>query len=452
MARFAKTILTAAVHQSPEGPVVATPARIRHWAKQQAAMRAAGLKTPVCWGHHLSSVPYYPDDQRFDQQQFLGARFNAGYFETLTPRDGATALEAEFNVPGAELDADGNLVSWVRDPKDGREYKAAIAEVSAAITPLFIDGKGRAWRDIISHIALVPYPVVGHQDGFRSLATKTPDGTVFLSLGVASGFRFLGTSNMAATDTIAPSAVEDDIEVEGEQLADLDGDGDVDQRDADIQKLIELIGKVCNVHVPAAENPQQFIEHLTVVLQHMDSAANGAAGEMPPLQGGTENAPVVAENTPAMMSLLRESPEAKRLHEEAKRLAETNRKLLAEKQARYRAALTTKLAKARKVVPAAVIDKVNLRPTTVCLSLSRTTADAIEPKQFTVNQVLDLLIEAGNSQPGGKLTQTLSTAKAIANPLKVAKRAGKVSDQESTAAAEKLMGAKYRPFGHKTDE
>src|SRR5205823_829285 len=103
------TILRVGRYQSPEGEVVVTPDRIRHWANEHAEMRRAGILTPVPWGHHLQSVPQYPGET-----QYLAAKMNAGYFPELRVSPDGNELIAVVECPGVECDRDGNLTHWVK--------------------------------------------------------------------------------------------------------------------------------------------------------------------------------------------------------------------------------------------------------------------------------------------------------------------------------------------------
>lgn len=162
MARFTKNILPPGDYHAPQGVLQATPERLRSWAAKFRCMKAAGIRVPICWGHQPGAVP--GSGKGKSARQYEMSRFNAGYIEDL--RFGANGLEAVMDVPGAEVDEDGNLLTWAVMP-DGRKVRCAIKEVSASIRD-FRDGKGRDWGDAIMHVALVPLPVVGGQSGFKA--------------------------------------------------------------------------------------------------------------------------------------------------------------------------------------------------------------------------------------------------------------------------------------------
>jgi len=161
MARVTKTILPPGVHHAPQGVLRATPERIRSWADKFRRMKAAGIRVPVCWGHQPGAIPGEGEDKA--RRQFALSRFNAGYLEDLQVGAGG-GLDGVLDIPGAETDEEGNLLTWAQMP-DGRKVRCAIKEVSAAIRD-WKDGKGREWPDVIMHVALVPLPVVAGQEGF----------------------------------------------------------------------------------------------------------------------------------------------------------------------------------------------------------------------------------------------------------------------------------------------
>lgn len=174
---FAKVALRPGLHHAPQGPLHATPARMREWVRKFRAMKADGIKVPCSWGHQPGAVPGGADDKA--SQQFFLSHFNAGYIDDLAFDAKTGNLTARLDVPGCEASPEGHLTHWARLP-DGREVKAAIGEVSLGIRD-WRDGKDRLWADSIIHLALTPLPVWSGQDGFRSLST---DGTRYVPLTV----------------------------------------------------------------------------------------------------------------------------------------------------------------------------------------------------------------------------------------------------------------------------
>lgn len=205
MATSRKLLVRKGIYQPPQGELVVTPARLRHWKDSFQRMRAAGLRIPIAWGHQPEAVPGDTDDRA--RKQYYLSRYNAGYLDSLDT-DG-NDLNGVLSVPGCEVDPDtGNLLSWVKLP-DGREVKTAVGEVSIAIKD-FTDGQGREWPDSIIHVALTPLPVVDSQTGFepaKTLGLEACDTPIYLSL----------THLLSAEADMPDEFEKDKPEVEGEE-------------------------------------------------------------------------------------------------------------------------------------------------------------------------------------------------------------------------------------------
>lgn len=420
MARVVKTVLEVGTHQSPEGPVVVTPERIKRWADKHAEMTRGGLKFPVPWGHQRNAVPAYDGESAF-----LASKLNAGYFSDLRPSADGKRIESVIDAPGVELE-NGNLVTWAELP-DGRKVKTAIGEVSAAITKSFRDGKGKVWDDVITHVALTPLPVWANQPGFQPLSLS-PE-TVCLSLG-ATGW------TLATGDKAVPKP-DDDMDDD----VDLDGAGDTPPGDAPPTDM-----PPAGPPAPAAGAGDQSFFQAKVLLQehgislpesttaadgwqHLVVALTALKGKLTPKDGDEDpnapasnpddpNAPIIAENSPGMLSLIRDNPAAAALHA-------SNQKLREKEQARAQKRIDRKLEKARAILPGESAAKLDAMGT-VNLSLTRD-GDLLEPKEFTRSEVLDFILAA---RPAVALTRTLSTAAAHPNPVQAAKQTAKAKDDE----------------------
>ena len=183
MARVRKFLLRTGVHQTGNGPLVATRKRAKRWAEQARKMLAAGIKIPVAWGHQPDAEPYDPADPKAAKaaRQYHLSKFNAGYLEDLTFDEATGDLHFVADVPGARV-RDKQLLTDAELP-GGLKVQAAVGEVSAAIRD-WKDGRGRLWKDSIIHVALTPLPVVDKQPGFEQLAELStlagPAGATYL--------------------------------------------------------------------------------------------------------------------------------------------------------------------------------------------------------------------------------------------------------------------------------
>lgn len=240
MATFKKVILSPGVYHAPQGKLHATPDRVRGWARTFKRMQKNGIRVPICWGHQPGAIP--GDGQDKSNRQYELSRFNAGYIRDMQVASSGD-LEGVLDIPGADVDEDGNLVTWAQMP-DGRKVRCAIKEVSAAIRD-WKDGQGRQWPDAIMHVALVPLPVVAGQEGFEaSLGTddsKGAAGEIHLSLS-ALGDDLEGKSM---------PMIEDDVETP---------DGGMDSM-AECLSILRKIG----LPLPADTDEGNFCERVRLV-------------------------------------------------------------------------------------------------------------------------------------------------------------------------------------------
>jgi len=185
-----KEIIAPDTYHTPDGPVRATPRRIRHWLRQGQRMLAKGLPIPVPWEHQ--------DDAKPDGAMHLAenATRNAGFVE------------------GFFLDRDGRL--WgkldIPDADKARHIQKNVRFVSPELDDAWTDGDGREWKDIITHVALTPRPVHYKQTPFgtKPRLSHPRRGSVWLSLDQGSHYRAgrvagrlsrPGRTNMATSTT-----------------------------------------------------------------------------------------------------------------------------------------------------------------------------------------------------------------------------------------------------------
>lgn len=166
--KFKKEVLKTGEYFAPEGKVVVTTDRMQHWKDKHKEMLAAGLRLPIPWGHLSKAKPL-----TYEEKEFLESKFNAGFiddYEIVKGPDGIETFNAIIDIPLQE-DADkvGNIVK----------------EVSPQIESAFVDGKGRVWNDVITHLALVTLPVAPGQSNFQPIHDDpVPTGGIRLSLSM----------------------------------------------------------------------------------------------------------------------------------------------------------------------------------------------------------------------------------------------------------------------------
>ncbi len=231
---YKATLVPIGVHHAPEGKVVVTPKRVKHWVESFNKLKQGGIHFPTPWGHQLAAIP--ADNHEARKQAY--AQWNAGYIEKLEQDPETGGLVAYQTIPpGYELDKNGDLIN--------KTTSTRIRELSAGIGN-WRDGRGQWHKDIILHSALVPFPVVGGQKGF-SPATLATDSTQLLTLSTDNAqvlFTFatkIGGFSMATEDDDkkkkGPPVPLKPQDADDSDVGDGDGDEGVD--DAEIDPELE---------------------------------------------------------------------------------------------------------------------------------------------------------------------------------------------------------------------
>jgi hypothetical protein len=141
--RFRKEVLSTGRWMVPydeEGEIIHRPWQVTRKTLQQIASsfekaKAAGVRVPVVWGHS--------DD----------AKDNAGVVENVF-------------VEGETLLADVRITERQAKSKVGE----SVNEVSAEITPGWVDGRGNRYEQMMTHLGLVNLPVISGQTPFHRLS------------------------------------------------------------------------------------------------------------------------------------------------------------------------------------------------------------------------------------------------------------------------------------------
>lgn len=161
MARFRKELIRPAKYLANGKLFEATPDRIDHWYNQVRAMKARGIHVPLSIGHIPDAVPRTQAEHAALEES--KARAIVGYLDDVEKTDDGRVFVLG-DAPAYEVDLDsGCLVN--------RATGHAVKEVSGGFWQNWVDGSGNAWQDVLTHVALVPLPVVPGQSGFTPLAT-----------------------------------------------------------------------------------------------------------------------------------------------------------------------------------------------------------------------------------------------------------------------------------------
>jgi hypothetical protein len=129
-------------HPARARPIHVSQQRLEHWARMFGRMSGNGVKVHIPADHSNAAAD------------------NRGY--VLAMKRVGDRLMALCQFIGADA---------IRD--------ASRNQVSIGVAPLFVDGKGRTYRDAIVHVALTPVPVVPGQDPFIPA-----DGLLLLSTAI----------------------------------------------------------------------------------------------------------------------------------------------------------------------------------------------------------------------------------------------------------------------------
>jgi hypothetical protein len=126
--------------------IVFTPADVKHLHDQGNAMLAAGLTVPAPLEHDRSLAPKKMADWNADL-----LRNNAGWVQEYKIKDGR--LKAMVDVT---------------DPKAAAKVKEGSVKWTSPWINSFLDGDGKQWNGVISHLALTSRPRAVRQQPFPS--------------------------------------------------------------------------------------------------------------------------------------------------------------------------------------------------------------------------------------------------------------------------------------------
>lgn len=381
MAVFEKVLLRNGIYAAPQGQFEATPERLRHFVSQFQEMRRRGIRVPVAWGHQPKAIP--GDDEERAQKQYYLSHFNAGYLDDLDYDEQTGRLKGKPNVPGADCDENGNIVTECTLP-DGRKVKSACGEVSIAVKD-WKDGKGKLWKDSIIHVAITPLPVVAGQDGFRALSTDNDE---------FDGWT-LSLAQLSPTESRQLSADTEETDM-ADPKADVTPSDDDSNSDFDaVMKGLAGLGVV----LPPDTTPENLLHHLRIGLHVLDNVPKDDDGDRGAgaddddgTGGGEDGGQVVEEQRPVMMSLASETDPIRQ-------------KFLSQRQETHKADLLRRIDR---------LSKAGLMPANVADGLRR----KVDGYELSLTAELDLVPRS--------VDRTLATWEQAAAHLKGARKAGKV--------------------------
>jgi hypothetical protein len=168
--RFTKSMLRVGTYHSPDGEVVVTPERLRHWEKQVKKIQSVGYAIPTHFDHSNDMDLLTPIHER-----------------ELTKRHSRSAMNTVGKLQDFKVAADGRsaeIVIHTMTPEATSLAEKNAVYISPVIHPNWKDGAGNSYADALTSFDLVDYPVDFSQSSFSP---------VKMGLGVVPVIR-MGTS------------------------------------------------------------------------------------------------------------------------------------------------------------------------------------------------------------------------------------------------------------------
>ena len=131
--------------------------RMKHWSDQAALMNQAGIRIPAPDKHHPQALPEGNKGNKWSSSD-PGSKSNFGFWDSFEVKDhlkNGKNLKALYGTVDVPVDQDAQRVG------------TSVKETSICALPEFIDGEGRVWKDVLTHVALVTNPIEPGQDNFQ---------------------------------------------------------------------------------------------------------------------------------------------------------------------------------------------------------------------------------------------------------------------------------------------
>jgi hypothetical protein len=418
--RFKTRLVPTGIHHPRNGEFRVDKARNTRWVKQFKAMKAAGIKVPLAWGHQPKAEPADEATSKADKEYWL-SKFNAGYIEDvyLDP-DGTLGVIADS--PGVEVNDKGEAVTTARFD-DGRTVKCAIAEVSGAFRD-WKDGTGKDWPDSLIHVAMTPLPVIGGQEGFTPLPeSPLAKGEVRLSLATYLAADPADVAAETGTDDAGGAAGADDNPFPPKKEGEGEGGGADGKKDRLLDKMKQLSDALATegIMVEPGDDAETYLDHMLTAINthqatkdiHGGGGEGGGEAEVAAGEGGGAATPPQTESPPMMMST----------NLSLANITDPTQKVMFKRletvERQKRTARINALSKRRHpstnlpIIAPAVIDRLRKSAETVQLSLSQETG---EPVETELDRQLSLLeetlpsIAAGAWKDGARVVESPLTA------------------------------------------
>lgn len=258
MPKFEKEILTPGLYAVSDAKgnrhaKVITKQMIGHWVKQHNEMRKSGLNIPAPSYHDKSAIP---------ENKPGSSKDNFGFWEELK-QDDSGKLVGVLDVP---LESDAERIG------------KTVRETSIFAVPKFIDGLGREWNNVITHIACCTQPIEPGQENFKPANNE-------LAIAMSHRIISMGVEDFASSLTGNVNDLEDKSD---------NGNGQQMINTTDVFTLLE---KVAKIKLPPNISDDDFREALVAALlqKQLSEGNNSSGGSVlkPPPKSEISEVPVV---------------------------------------------------------------------------------------------------------------------------------------------------------------
>lgn len=264
MKQFKKQILTEGIYFTGDGKggrklEFIPKERIEHWATQHSEMKKAGLDVTAPAMHTSLAIPESKDDDKRWSASEEGSKANYGFWEKMEV--------------GETVDEEGNhlkTLNGVLDvprEEDADKVGKTVKATSIYAVPEFVDGSGKLWEDVITHVYVGNDTIEAGQKNFIEVSDPS-------HLAVAMSHRL-------------------PIQMDSSQINAIinDDDGDISNTD-NVYTLLEKVAGVC---IPQGTTPDDLERALVAALKQKQLSENNREGgtvDKPPKKADVHEVPV----------------------------------------------------------------------------------------------------------------------------------------------------------------
>ena len=273
MPKFQKEIVRSGFYvvNSDKGKKVQliTPERLNHWSSQMEKMREAGLDITAPAMHTKKAVPEDRQDPARWSHSDEGSKSNYGFWESPSITDSQSDSGNPVKALSAVID--------VPLQKDAEKVGNTVKSTSVCVVPEFIDGKGRIWKDVITHIYVGNDTIEPNQKNFKELGNAE-------IISMSNYWEM----NAATNQELAQHLLETDYGNPATEQVTRTGDD-----------LVQLLASVAGVYIPRGTSAAELPEALQLALKQKELSEqnrDGGTVDKPPKDAYLTQVPVVMSN------------------------------------------------------------------------------------------------------------------------------------------------------------